>query len=213
MVSKFIRVFIAQEDKMNQIMQSGQNKLEIKSQRVIRYDPKTESLVEIKPMLLLDISGSMSQHVCENRKIDILRNAVKDIKNARMFVFSDDCRETAGYIPEPESSTDLVNAFGIIRLEINKDTNLLLVSDGIPDEPEESIRAAKSLGIPVNVMYIGRKGDRGEEFMWQLAKATGGKEITADTGFANFALELKSGIEQMLFLTAPEETTPTSISL
>jgi Mg-chelatase subunit ChlD len=184
---------------MNQLQNTNGNGLTVKSTKIVRLSEDGLSVNEVKPMLLLDISGSMGASVNGERKIDTLRNAVKDMHNARMFAFSERCSEVQYGIPEPETSTDLAHAFRYLKKWITtKDANLLLVSDGIPDDKEDALYEAKTLNIPINVLFIGTEGSDGEEFMQTLAKITGGKQVTADTAFSDFKQQLSNGINQLL---------------
>ena len=183
---------------MNNMITQNNNKLSIRRTKVIKYNKETQLEIDARPILLLDVSGSMAQIVNEKRKIDILRETVINFIGVRMFVFSTYTTETK-YIPEPQESTDLTNAFRYLKSYINKDTNLVLVSDGEPNDSESALNEAKSLGIPVNVVYIGNLGSSGEDFMKRLARLTNGKEITAETFNKAFQQQLTDGIQGLLY--------------
>lgn len=132
-----------------------------------------------KTLSLLDVSGSMGETVGNERKIDSLRKAIASLpSSARKYVFSSNCFPVE-IIPEPQSNTNLAGAFETISSETMN--RVILVSDGMPDNPESAISFAKRLQIPVDVLFIGEGESSGEKFMRELSHTTGGKEITIIT--------------------------------
>lgn len=130
-------------------------------------------------VLLLDCSGSMDEVVGDKRKIDHLRDAVLHFPEAKLYGFSDDFFEIHEGVPEPMSLTAMRHAFRQIASHVDSNTRLILISDGLPTDgsDEDVIAQAKLLPCPVNVLYIG-DDEKGERFMKELARATGGQEIT-----------------------------------
>ena len=183
---------------MNNNLIIGNNKdLEVTKTRIIRFE--NGALVERSPVLLLDVSGSMRLGIGNRRKIDILRDAVAKVGiGMDIYCFSDGMTKTK-YIPEPAGSTNLAGAFQGLPVG---GMSLLLISDGIADDPEDAIQVGIALKTPVNVLYIGESGDRGEDFMRKLAEATGGKWLTLDTmqDAVSFQGKLENGIEKMLLM-------------
>jgi len=150
----------------------------------------TESIV-----LLLDVSGSMSEYVGEKRKIDHLREAVRDYASLRKVSFSSDVAE--GSIPNPNGGTNMADAFEHLLSSHPKE--VVLISDGLPDSQEGALSAARSLACPINVIYIGPGGDEGEAFMERLAAETSGKQVTADTRlYEDFSRKLTNSVRLML---------------
>ncbi len=182
---------------MNQIIQTN-NKPTIRRTKVIKYNKETQLDSDARPILLLDVSGSMQQYVNGKRKIDILRETITNFTGVRMFAFSA-YTEAVKYIPEPQEDTDLTRAFQHLKPLINKDTNLVLVSDGEPNNRESSLKEGESLGIPVNVVFIGNINSSGEQFMKLLARLTNGREITVDTFNKAFQQKLTEGIRGFLY--------------
>ncbi len=157
----------------------GQKGVMVQSVTVQKLN-KNGGLIEMIPIVLLDVSGSMNQETRSGKsRIQILNEVVKNGFGAiRKFAFSDRFFECFGEL-QASGSTELVNAFE--NLPKGK-LDLCLLSDGCPTDSEfECIETAKSLGYPVNVMYIGDSGDAGELFMKELAKATGGKAVSVDS--------------------------------
>ncbi len=182
---------------MGELIRGNNKEIEVIRTRIVKFE--AGRLIEKYPVLLLDVSGSMQQSVGNRRKIDILRDAVERVGiGMDIYCFSDRMTKTK-YIPEPQSSTNLIGAF----LELKgQSMQLLLISDGIADDPEDAIAAGILLGCPVNVLYIGSVGDQGESFMRKLAESTGGKWLTLDTmqEAGVFQQKLENGIERLLLV-------------
>lgn len=147
-------------------------------------------------VLLLDVSGSMAELVEGKRKIDHLREALRQFADVKKVSFSGRIWENE--VPEPQSNTDM--AMGFRHLQSSLPRSVILVSDGLPDNPEGAIYEAKLLNVPINVLYIGTGGDRGEAFMKRLARETGGREVTVETAVPDFTSQLESGIGELLAL-------------
>jgi len=182
---------------MSNLILSNQSGLEVSKTRIIKFE--NGAITEKYPVLLLDVSGSMNREVGNRRKIDILRDAVTKV-GAGMDIYSFSSSVVhSRFIPDPQGQTNLTKAFQELK---GRSMQLLLISDGVADDPDEAILAGIALHCPVNVLYIGEPWDVGEEFMRRLAEATGGKWTTLDTmqpdGFGD---RLEAGIEKLM-LTA-----------
>ena len=147
-------------------------------------------------VFLLDVSGSMSDIVEHKPKISHLREVMQEYQSNRKVSFSGYVWENQ--IPEPQSNTDMALGFRHMQTVMPKPTAIVLISDGLPDSPESAIQEALALHIPVNIIYIGEKGDEGEAFMKKLASLTGGREFTAEPAKQQFAQQLRAGIAGLL---------------
>jgi hypothetical protein len=127
-------------------------------------------------VFLLDVSGSMNEKVGKERKIDHLRDVMSSYPNANKFCFSDDVYNKQN-IPEPNGSTNLAKGFRYLQNTEFKAKRVVLVSDGEPDNESSALNEANKLFVPVDIIYIGDKGSRGERFMERLASSTGGKHF------------------------------------
>jgi hypothetical protein len=58
------------------------------------------------------------------------------------------------------------------------DIKIILISDGLPNVPDDAMRVAKTFKNRIDCIYIGPKGDMGEDFMFRLANLHGGKQVT-----------------------------------
>lgn len=136
-------------------------------------------------MLLLDTSGSMEIGVRGGkRRIDALRAVVADIRgkgHVPMIAFGgpyDAQVRFVDVIPEPDGGTPLHVAIPFAKQY--GATRIVVVSDGCPDLPDQSMEEAKSFGGRIDVVFIGDEGDGGSFFLDQLAQATGGKRHQGD---------------------------------
>lgn len=136
-------------------------------------------------ILLSDTSDSMDDLTegREKRKIDALREVVYGIRDQgiafRQIVFggSVEMRED---IPEPSGGTPLLEALKLSRRY--EPGRLVVISDGIPENPEGCIALATEMGVPIDTFYVGPRPHMGEAFMSKLSAATGGTSHVGDLG-------------------------------
>jgi hypothetical protein len=156
-------------------------------------DEKAFITAKRNTVFLLDVSGSMVEVVDGKRKIDHLREVMREYADMKKVSFSETVFEDT--IPEPRANTDM--ALGFTYLLAQPPRRVVLVSDGVPDSEETAEEAALKLKCPVDIIFIGQKGSRGEAFMKRLAQMTGGAEFTAETTIG-FREQLAEGIRGML---------------
>lgn len=145
-----------------------------------RLDPKDTSG---KTLILLDISGSMSESVGSTRKIDLLRRALnRTLKRDEIAIAFNSVVEvlfTLLMIPEPQGGTALHSAIAHgVRL---RPRHTLVVSDGQPDDERQALAEAKKLTGTISTLYIGRDDDeKAIAFMAKLARLGCGTSQTCD---------------------------------
>jgi hypothetical protein len=83
-------------------------------------------------------------------------------------------------LPEPQGLTPLDEAIDYGRMQ--EANHLIVVTDGIPDSQDDAFAAAARFGHPIDVFFIGDKGDAGARFCVELAKRTGGTCDVTDLG-------------------------------
>jgi hypothetical protein len=133
-----------------------------------------------KTLFLLDISGSMDSLMEGKHKIDHLRDIMSKYPNAKMVCFSSKVAtiNSAKHIPNPNGSTNLALALTYAKMEKDESIQrIVLVSDGEPDDKNLAFKAAESLALPIDIIFIGNKGTDAEVFMEQLAKVTNGNHF------------------------------------
>lgn len=127
-------------------------------------------------VFLLDVSRSMNEKVGKERKIDHMRDVMDGYPKANKFCFSDDVYDEQN-IPEPNGGTNLAKVFRFLQNREFKAKRVVLVSDGLPDDESSALSEANKLFMPIDIIFIGDKGSKGERFMERLASATGGKHF------------------------------------
>jgi hypothetical protein len=131
-------------------------------------------------MLLIDTSGSMGAMIGREGKtrIQALREIVAQIKvqgSVPMIAFGGPYDAQVRFVdnvPDPDGGTPLHIAIPMAK-EYGA-TRIVVISDGVPDLRDESLNQAKLFGGRIDVVFVGDKGEEGEEFLARLAKMTGG---------------------------------------
>lgn len=149
-----------------------------------------ESFMSCDCIVLIDVSGSMTSEDHFNksrydRACDALRNLQGSMQGKIAVVaFSSDARfEPAGIPKFMHGTTGLVKGLQFIKpADMIPDMRFILISDGCPDDPTESLRLAKAFKNRIDVIFVGDESDsQAINFMNQLAEASGGKQVTADS--------------------------------
>ncbi len=131
-------------------------------------------------MFLIDTSGSMC-----GEPIDNLRKVVREVNpqgnGVSMIAFGGPYDAEVRFVdsvPDAAGGTPLDVAIPYAK-EYGA-TRLVVVSDGMPNLREETLRAARDFGGRIDVVYVGVGGDMGSQFLEELAHITGGKRTEGD---------------------------------
>jgi hypothetical protein len=135
---------------------------------------------QMETFLVVDHSASMSAHVHPNsqtRCIDALRALVTDLRQdvaCPLVAFSSSVKR-AERIPEPYGGTNMIAAIQFCQQE--GATHLIMISDGMPQNPPRTLEVAAAFPGVIDVFYVGPDDpqDAGYLFMQELAKAGHGK--------------------------------------
>jgi hypothetical protein len=162
-----------------------------------RLNPKSSG----NTVILLDISGSMSEVVGSKRKIDILRQAVNRqlLINEVVLVFSSGCDRVTSFqlIPEPFGGTAMHLA--LQKAASYAPSHTLVVSDGQPDCQNQALLAAEKLSGVISTLYIGDDGDVDAiSFMSKLARIGCGRAEVCDIRNPQNQARLNSAIKGLL---------------
>lgn len=161
-----------------------------------------ESFVGADVITIVDTSGSMasgdsrdglSRYEVANQELANLQRSLPG--KIAVVSFSNDVQFCPGGVPVFfNGGTDLVKALVFCKIADVPDMRFILISDGEPDNPEKCIDIARTYKNRIDVIYVGpEKLPAGREFLNRLAKATGGKTVTADR-----AVALESSVMQLL---------------
>jgi hypothetical protein len=182
----------------------------------IEGDTKLSRSIPVNAILLLDVSGSMRDRLSDGKsKIDHLREAVAALEydDIKWVAFSDDVyRDGSGNsiftkdnpIPAPGGGTCLhigLEYLSSIRASEAFD-KVVLVSDGAPNSKAHSSQEAQRLGVPIDVIYIGRDEERGMDFMREIASSTGGQYV-----LTNNINEISDSLKKSFSIQIEEDAT------
>jgi len=86
-----------------------------------------------------------------------------------------------GYPNRESAGTNMVAALLLAR-PADGFCQIVLISDGQPDEPQQTLKVAATFGSPIHTICIGpeRDTDGGRAFLRELADMTGGKSLQGD---------------------------------
>ena len=146
-------------------------------------------------VLLLDTSGSMAEYLEDGQtKFQRMLDEVK-VFLSKYEAWQFDCKPRQiqnRQVRTPRGSTDLA-----LALEELAGRVILLVTDGMPNNEEAAIEAAKNVR-KMSVIYIGDPNPVAEQFLEDLAEAAGGKFETADLNIQNSSKALGTKIRGLL---------------
>jgi hypothetical protein len=163
-------------------------------------------------VILIDTSSSMDTLVGNRRRIDILAcilaATMQGTSAARPFAFSSDLIELDNAVtehginlPEPSGGTALAEAFE--KIAPLRPHQLLVITDGEPDDERAALNQAKLLNCVIHVRFVGDEGNRAAvAFCRNLSLCSkGGVGCALISDLKNPAL-LTSDIKRLL-LTGP----------
>lgn len=147
-----------------------------------------ESFLSAEIVVVVDTSASMGQHDAPGgfSRYDAACNQLATIQGnnpGKVAVISFSSWPVFCPHGTPDNlngSTDMVAALQFVKPVDGTDTKIVLVSDGEPDQADETLKLAKTFQTAIDVIYIGREGGYGYQFLQQLAKLTGGKSFKSE---------------------------------
>ncbi len=165
--------------------------------KIKKHDGLLGALDSNDKVLLLDFSGSMGCHHENKRLYKHLIDAVGRYENEYpMIAFRCTSNMIASLEMErPGGSTNLTGALQLALEEGGPSTEYIVVGDGLPDYPEQSLVYAKNNKMKISTIFIGNH-PRGLRFMERLATETGGKsdDIELLKGFGGLLEQKIAGL-------------------
>lgn len=79
------------------------------------------------------------------------------------------------------STTDMTGALQFVKIADGAGIKLILISDGEPDSPSETLKAARTFSTKIDTIFIGPENSHGAQFLRDLSAATGGIATTQKT--------------------------------
>lgn len=148
-----------------------------------------ETFLSCDCVVLIDVSGSMYsedrtgksryERACES-----LASLQQTLPGKIAVVrFSDDVKFEPSGVPFFEGGgTDLSAGLRFIKMADVPEMHFVVISDGEPNDRQSAISIAKTFSNKIDVIFIGNELDRSAiQFMNELARVSGGKQITADS--------------------------------
>jgi Mg-chelatase subunit ChlD len=150
-----------------------------------------ESFMSAEVILLTDMSGSMSTcdatgglsryQAAEN---DVIRLQEKYQGKVALISFSDTVQFCPGGKPiRFGGGTDMVKALEYVKIADDTGIKIILISDGLPNNKEATLKIAKTFKSKIDCIFIGSELDYegGKAFLEKLATITGGKSVKSDS--------------------------------
>lgn len=149
-----------------------------------------ESFLSASTILILDCSGSMhtpdapgGKSRQETAKEQLIKLQVENAGKLALVCFADYAVFSPGGIPiDCGGSTNMADALDYTYPADDTGTQIILMSDGKPNDPEKTLAIARKFKTPIQTIFIGPENDRegGRAFLEKLAKATGGQSLKSD---------------------------------
>jgi Mg-chelatase subunit ChlD len=161
-----------------------------------------ESFLSADTIIVIDTSGSMGAHDDGGPQsryqvaLGELARLQKQLPGKVAVVnFSSTVEFVPGGMPQFLSGgTNLTKALEFVKVADGL-VRFIVISDGQPDDERSALAVASTFKSKIDVVYIGPEDDYlgGRGFLERLARASGGKFVTADR-----ARELASTVETLL---------------
>jgi len=151
-----------------------------------------ETFLSCDCIVIVDISGSMHEIDRANTnktRYEYACEALRDLQGSMpgkiaVISFSDNPQfEPTGIPRTPYGNTELDKALKFVKIADNiPDMKFILISDGWPSNEKLALDVAKTFKNKIDVIFVGNEHDiEAIRFMNELAKISGGKQITAES--------------------------------
>ena len=134
--------------------------------------------------ILADISSSMHDYVRGGRtrwhEMKKALNTIYNANNQSIIAFSSIVEEVANpdLIDTPKGSTDLAEAIKYVRLKKSNIGNVIIITDGEPDDEQKALRQAKLFNGTISTIFIGNEDNKNAiEFLSDLANDCAGSSM------------------------------------
>jgi len=161
-----------------------------------------ETFINCDVVILVDTSGSMSASDSRGgrSRYDVACDELRALQGSlpgkiAVLSFSSDVIFCPSGMPIfLGANTDMAKALQFAKIADTPGMRFILISDGDPDDPAQTLSIATSYKNRIDAIYVGPEDHPiGQSFLQRLATASGGQTLTADR-----AKELKAGIETLL---------------
>jgi len=141
-----------------------------------------ESFLNVDAILLVDMSGSMAAEDAPGglARWDAAEQELRRLQESMpgklaVIAFSSDVQFCPNGVPiRFGEGTDMAKALRFIKAADGLGIRIILISDGRPNDEEETLRVAASFESHIDTVYIGPDGGHGRRFLLHLASESGG---------------------------------------
>lgn len=148
--------------------------------------PIAETFLSVDALVMVDTSGSMTMHDCQNgqRRYDLACEQLTRLQRelpgkVGVISWSSSVEFNAGGVPVfLQTGTDLAGVLKFVKPADGTSIKLILISDGEPDDENEALRLAKQFKSKIDTIYCGPEAGYGRDFLRRLAEATGGQSVS-----------------------------------
>ena len=159
-----------------------------------------ESFLNCEILVVIDQSGSMwAKDVSGGRtrlgaaETELSRIQKQNPGKVGVISFSSTVEFSPGGLPNREGgSTNMAGALNFVHVADGA-CQIVLISDGEPDNESTALVAARRFANPIHTIYIGPESGEGRQFLERLAAMTGGRSFQRVE-----ASLLAGGVEQLL---------------
>lgn len=149
-----------------------------------------ECMVNVDVIVFVDVSGSMEDQDAPGGR-SRYEAACEELANIQrqhpgrvaVIAFSNNVVFCASGVPAFEGRfTAMDNALEFGRIADGAGIQFILLSDGLPDSPRETLRIAEMYETPIDTVYMGPESgpeaDEGRRFLAELSRITHGRSVT-----------------------------------
>lgn len=149
-----------------------------------------EAIAACDYVVVIDQSGSMADHDARGgrSRYDVAEEELRKVQEAypgRVLLVEFSTRPARyvldGVPTRAGGSTDLTDALQFVKIADSLGLEIIVISDGYPDNEVSAIAEASGFQMPIHTIYIGVEGGDGEDFLNRLSKANkkGGQRFVA----------------------------------
>lgn len=160
-----------------------------------------ETFLGADAVVIVDMSGSMGAHDAPGgrSRYDAAESELRKLQEklpgkVAVIAFSSFPQFEPGGVPTRlGGGTDMAAALKFVLPVDGTGVRIILISDGYPDNEQETLAVAAKFKTRIDCIFIGSEGEGGQEFLRRLAQATGGKAFKSNSPGL-----LKSAVQHLL---------------
>ncbi|RME05555.1 MAG: VWA domain-containing protein [Anaerolineae bacterium] len=148
-----------------------------------------ETFIDAQAVIVVDVSGSMASQDSRGgrSRYDVMLEELAALQanlpgRVAVVAFSDrPVFVPGGQPPFLNGTTDMAMALRFVKPADVPGMRFVLVSDGQPNDPDETLAVARTFRQRIDTIYVGpEERPAGRAFLERLAKASGGQVMTAE---------------------------------